>query len=99
MSKLSPREVLEKYMVRAMNMGTVYDKELNQALSDLAEIVLGICAEESSKWVGINPDKKFAGGVKAGIEAIKFRLTKLFEKKTSGIAHPMGNLDEYKDNL
>ncbi len=29
------RNILEKYMIRAMNMGTVYDKEIDQALADI----------------------------------------------------------------
>ena len=38
--------------------------------------VLRIISEEKGKWKGINPDKKFACGVLAGIEAIEYRVKK-----------------------
>lgn len=84
----SPREVLKKLYESAFenSVKSSYMMEQNpygidSALSDLSEIVMGICKEESFKWKDVKADNKFGVGVRAGIEAIEFRLSELFTDK------------------
>lgn len=89
--EMTPREVLVKLIYDYLNDKdeSNTDAHIDQALSDLSEIVMGVCKEESSKWniedesiiIENNPDKKFAVGVRAGIESIEFRLSGLFTDK------------------
>lgn len=85
-----PREVLKQLYDQGYEDGQshrvpadlkTFSMVFEEALSDLSEIVTGICKEESFKWKDVKADNKFGVGVRAGIEAIEFRLSELFTAK------------------